>query len=426
MPTAIEDLKHFLDHSPTALHAVKEMGNRLALKDYLPLQEDKPWNLEQGKNYFVCRNGSFCAFRMPTEKITRYVILAAHTDSPSLKLKPYPESTKDNMTLLAAEVYGGPLLSSWLNRDLGIAGKVVITNKKGEIEEKLVMIDESPLCIPQLAIHLDREVNEQGPLFNKQEHLKAIAGLDLPRGKVLETLLRRSLSFDTLLSFDLFLTPIEPARYTGINSEFLSSYRIDNLASAHAALTAFGHCTKSPEDTLQTLICWDHEEIGSKTLEGAYGTFLDDVIKRIVKAYDMSTEEKLIAKAKSLCISLDMAHAMHPGYEAKQDSQHTPVLGKGIAIKYNADYKYATSSSSAAFILKECQQLHLHCQAFTSRSDMPCGSTVGPISAHHLGIKTIDIGCPQLSMHSARELMACQDYTDLCVLLTHILKNERC
>lgn len=425
MATAIDDLKHFLDHSPTALHAVKEIATRLALKDYIPLQEADRWHLEAGKNYFVSRNGSFCAFRMPSQIIEQYIIFAAHTDSPSLKIKPNPEITKDNMSLLATEVYGGPLLSSWLNRDLGIAGKIVIKNKTGAIEEKLIFIDETPLSIPQLAIHLDRDVNEKGPLLNKQEHLQALVGLNLPKGLVLQNLLRKRCSFDQLLSFDLFLTPIEQARCTGMNGEFLSSYRIDNLASVHAATTAFGSCIKSPKHTLQMMICWDHEEIGSKTWEGAYGTFFDDIRARIIEASSMTVEQDLIAKSKSLCISLDMAHAMHPGHEARHDPQHTPLLGKGIAVKYNASHKYATSASSAAFIHAQCQSLYLQHQSFTSRSDMSCGSTVGPISAHHLGIETVDIGCPQLSMHSAREMLACQDYTDMCVFLTHLIQNER-
>lgn len=424
MSHVLEDLKSFLDNSPTAWHAVNQMGNRLAQHDYTPLQEGEKWHLEKGKKYFVSRNGAFCVFHLPTKKVEKCLILAAHTDSPALKLKPKPEIVKDNLTLFSTEVYGGPLLTSWLNRDLAIAGKVVVSSKEGKVEEKLVLIDDAILCIPQLAIHLDREVNEKGLLLNKQEHLKAIVGLDLPKDKALETLLRRSLAFHTLLSFDLFLVPAEHARFIGSKGELIASYRIDNLISTHAALTAFGNSSESPETTLQIGVFWDHEEIGSKTYEGAHSTFLQDVTTRIFASYNTNEEERLIVKSRSLCLSLDMAHAFNPNYETKYESSHRPLLGKGITIKYNADNKYASSASTAAFVIKACGELNLPYQSFVTRSDMGCGSTVGPITAHLMGIKTVDIGCPQLSMHSIREVVSCQDYMDMCLLLTHVLKNE--
>ncbi|MCX6990142.1 MAG: M18 family aminopeptidase [Chlamydiae bacterium] len=424
MSLAIEDLKNFLDNSPTSWHAASQMGLRLALHDYTPLQESEKWSLEKGKKYFVSRNGSFCAFKLPSKEIEKCLIMAAHTDSPALKIKPNPEIVKDNMTLLATEVYGGPLLSSWLNRDLAIAGKVLVADKDGKIEEKLVMIDDAIVCIPQLAIHLDREVNEKGLVLNKQDHLRALVGIDLPKEKVLETLLRRSLSFHTLVSFDLFLVPIEPAKFIGASGELLASYRIDNLVSCHAAITALGNNTESPKFTLQMALFSDHEEIGSKTEEGAYSTFLEDVMTRIFASQKMNEEDRVIAKSKSLCLSMDMAHGFNPNYESKYEPSHRPLLGKGITIKYNADHKYATDGCGASFIVKHLHDLRLPYQNFTTRSDMGCGSTVGPITAHQMGIKTVDIGCPQLSMHSCREVLCSQDYIDLCVFLTHVLKNE--
>ena len=424
MSLAIDDLKSFLDHSPTAWHAVNQIGNRLALHDYTPLSESERWDLEKGKSYFVTRNGAFCAFKIPTKKIDQCLIVAAHTDSPALKIKPHPEITKENMTLLSTEVYGGPLLSSWLNRDLSIAGKVVVSDKNGQIEEKLVYLDDALLCIPQLAIHLDRDVNEKGLVLNKQEHLRALLGLNTNEKNVLENLLRRTISFQKLLSFDLFLVPSEPARLTGSNCEFLSSYRIDNLVSVHAAITALGNCDKSPTTTLQMGVFWDHEEVGSKSQEGAHSTFLQDVMSRIFSALKIHEEERLIIKSKSSCLSIDMAHAYNPNFESKYEPNHKPLMGKGITIKYNADQKYATNALSAAFVIKNCQDLHLNYQSFVTRSDMGCGSTVGPIAASLMGIKTVDIGCPQLSMHSSREVICVQDYIDLCLFLTHIFKNE--
>ena len=424
MSLAIDDLKSFLDGSPTSYHAVVQMGNRLALHDYIPLHENEKWHLEMGKKYFVARGGAFLAFRMPSQKIDQCTIIGAHTDSPALKIKPNPEIFKDNMTFLSTEVYGGPLLSSWLNRDLCIAGRIVVQNKDGGIEEHLVHIDDALVSIPQLAIHLDRDVNDKGLFINKQEHLKALVGLDLPKEKVLESLLKRSKSFHTLLSFDLMLVPIEPSRYIGANSELISSYRIDNLVSAHAAITAMGVSNHSPATTLQIASFWDHEEIGSKTSEGAYGSLLQDVMTRIFSQSNLSIEDVAIVKSKSICVSVDMAHAFNPNYESKYDANHKPLLGKGITIKYNADHKYATNGPTAAFIIKHCQDLRIPYQSFTVRSDMSCGSTIGPITEHSLGIKTVDIGCPQLSMHSIREVISTQDYADLCLLLKNILNQE--
>ncbi|MBM3207492.1 MAG: M18 family aminopeptidase [Chlamydiae bacterium] len=422
MSLAIEDLKNFLDHSPTSWHAVKEMGNRLALHDFIPLKESEPWHLEKGKKYFVSRNGAFLSFCLPSQEIDKSLIMASHTDSPGFKLKPNPETIKEGLSLLSAEVYGGPLITSWLNRDLAIAGKVMVSTKDGNIEEKLIFADDCILCIPQLAIHMDRESNDKGPVLNKQDHLKAILGLTTE--KCLESLLRRYLSFQTLLSYDLFLVPVEHSRYLGINNEFISSYRIDNLVSSHASIVALGNNPHPSKYTLQICISWDHEEIGSKSTEGAYSTFLEDVLSRIYSFYNLSEEQKGIIKSKSTCLSIDMAHAYNPNYENKYEPNHKPHLGKGITIKFNADHKYATNSSSAAFVVKACNDLNMNHQKFVVRSDMNCGSTVGPITAHKMGISTVDIGVPQLSMHSCRELICIKDYEDLCIFLSYLIKNE--
>lgn len=424
MSHVLEDLKAFLDSSPTSWHATSQMGTRLALQDYIPLSEGEKWNLEKGKKYFVIRDGSFCAFSAPTQKPTKSVILAAHTDSPALKLKPSPEVQIENMSQLGVEVYGSPLLSSWLNRDLAIAGRVVVSDKKGNVEEKLVFLDATPLIIPQLAVHLDRDVNEKGLVLNKQDNLRPIVGLGTADQTSLTSLLRREISFHQLLSFDLFLVPIEGARFIGSEGELLASYRIDNLASVHAALTAFGMVEEPSKHTLRVAIFWDHEEVGSRSREGAGSPFYSDVLKRICLSYKMEEEECLILKNNSLCLSLDMAHALNPNYPGKHDANHQPLLGKGVVIKYNADQKYASNAVSAAVLVRLCRSLNLPLQTFVSRSDMPCGSTIGPIHAQQTGILTVDLGCPQWSMHSCREVMACQDYMDMCLLLSHLLKEE--
>jgi aspartyl aminopeptidase len=426
MAHILTDLKAFLDTSPTSWHAVKEMGNRLALREFQPLYEEEKWELQLGKKYFVVRGGSLCAFCLPEKTPHQAVILASHTDSPALKLKPLPGFQRGNMIQYGVEVYGAPLLSSWLNRDLALAGRVVISNSSGQREERQVFLDDALLFIPQLAIHLDREVNEKGLALNKQEHLSPIVGLSDEQTTPLDTLeklLRRHLSFHSLLSFELFLVPHEPCRFLGLENEMLASYRLDNLASTHACLSAFGLLEKPSSHGLQMGLFFDNEEVGSHSKEGAASPFLNEILERMSHCLHMGAEDLMRLKHRSLCISADMAHALNPNYPKKHEPHHTPLLGKGIVLKYNADQKYASNALSAAVIVQACQQLNLPYQSYVCRSDIPCGSTVGPVIAQNTGINTVDIGCPQLSMHSCREVMAVQDYLDMVHLLTHLLKN---
>ncbi len=426
MSDLLLDLKAFLERSPTSWHAVQQMGNRLASCDFSPLDEQEPWVLEPGKKYFVCRGGSFCAFILPYHKPIRSCLLASHTDSPGLKLKPQPGIFKQNMGLLGVETYGSPLLTSWLNRDLGLAGRVVVLNAQGTLEEKLVFLDDIGLIIPQLAIHLDREIHEKGVHLNKQDHLRPLIGLFEPTPdpmQMIEWLIRRHLSFQRLISFELFLVPLEGARFIGYQNEMIAAYRIDNLVSAHAGISAMAYLREPTENLLQMALCFDHEEIGSATGTGAISPFFSDLFQRLAIALKLSSEEQLLLKNRSLCISIDMAHALHPNHPDKHDPQHQPLLGKGPVLKYNAQYKYATDALSAAPVIQACQALNLPYQSFVSRSDMPCGSTLGPLMAERLGIPTVDIGIPQLSMHSIREVIACQDYLDLCRLLTHLTEQ---
>lgn len=426
MSHILTDFKAFLDASPTSWHAVKEMGNRLAIREFHPLDEKEKWHLELGKKYFVTRGGALCAFALPSMKPTQAIILASHTDSPALKLKPVPVYQKANMTQFGVEMYGSPLLTSWLNRDLALAGRVVITNSSGEPEERLVHLDDALVFIPQLAIHFDREINERGLYLNKQDHLSPIVGLsDDSKMPVdaLEKLLRRHLSFHSLLSFELFLVPHESARFVGIENEMLASYRIDNLAGVHAALSAIGFLEKPAHQRLQLSFFWDNEEIGSRTKEGAASPFLNHLLERIAYSLKINSEEVLLLKNNAFCVSVDMAHALNPNYPKKYEPHHAPLLGKGIVIKYNADQKYASNALSAAIVIHACQLLNLPYQSYVCRSDLPCGSTVGPIVAQSTGINTVDIGCPQLSMHSIREIMASKDYLDMVKLLTHLLQE---
>lgn len=427
MTHILEDLKAFLDTSPTSWHAASEMANRLAGLDFIPLDEKEKWSLEAGKSYFVTRGGSLCAFSLPESAPEKMILIAAHTDSPTLKIKPRPEIQKENMTLFGIEVYGSPLLTSWLNRDLSVAGRIVVTDIKNQVEEKLVHLDDTPLFIPQIAPHLDREINEKGILLNKQEHLCPLVCLGNDSSNYrgfLESLLRRQLTFNSLLGFDLFLVPLEASRFLGSHNEMLASYRIDNLASSHACVTALAKAKRGLKNQLQMAIFWDHEEIGSRTAEGAASPFFSDIMKRIAQKFQLNEEDLIRMKNRSLCISVDMAHALNPNYPAKHDVNHQPLLGKGIVIKYNADQRYASNALTASSVIHLCQQNHIDYQLFVSRGDIPSGTTIGPIFAAATGIPTVDIGCPQLSMHAAREVMACQDHVDMCALLTHLLQTE--
>lgn len=416
MSHLLEDFKNFLDHSPTSWHAAKEICNRLAAAGFSPLAQEEKWILEPGEKYFVERAGFVSAFCIPKTLPKKITLLAAHTDSPALKVKPHPESQKETATLLSLEVYGSPILHSWFNRDLALAGRVIIQNKQNEIEEKLLFLNDSPLFIPQLAPHLDKD-----PSIDKQEHLRAIFTLHAENTNVLETLLQKHLDFKTLFSFDLFLVPTQEARFTGLKGEMISSYRLDNLSSCHALCAAMAKA--SSKETLQMAFFWDHEEIGSGTTEGADSPLLSDILKRIASALNISDEEMIRMKPSSIALSVDVAHAFNPNFPNKYDPDHKCLLGQGFAIKYNANKKYATCAKTAALLIQTCQKEKIPYQVFTSHSNVSCGSTVGPLIAQNLGFPTVDIGCPILSMHSIREVMSCRDHLDMCNFLTRQLEQ---
>lgn len=424
MDKLIEELLSFMDSAPTAWHAVDQAKNMLNSASFTELDEGKPWNLVPGKGYYAVRNGSaLCAFILPKNKPKRVHIAAAHTDSPSLKIKPRGEYRKENLLMLGVEVYGGPLLTSWLNRDLGIAGRVVYLGKEGSIQSANIAIDDAPVVIPQLAIHLDREVNTTGLLLNKQTHLSALAAIDYPDGSYLEDMLKKKIAYDKLLSRELFLYPLEKARLLGPNSELLSSYRFDNLGSVHAALTGLLSSVVPADETIKMAALWDNEEVGSDTAQGAASPFFSAIAERILLNFGASREDFFIFLHNSLCLSIDQAHALHPNYSEKHDPQHQPLLGGGIVIKSNAQQRYATDGLGEAFVKRLCLREEIPYQSFVSRGDIPCGSTIGPIHATTTGMRTVDIGCPQLSMHSSRELAAVKDHLMMCKAVQGFFKE---
>lgn len=421
----IHDLMNFLDASPTAWHAVETVQQRLIEAGFSKLTEGEAWSIQPGQRYVIERNGSsLCAFITPKKLPKRLRLLASHTDSPSLKLKPNGEFYKHQSVLLSVEVYGAPLLSSWLNRDLGIAGRVIYQTPKGQTKEALVRLDRYPVTIPQLAIHLDREVNEKGLQLNKQEHLHAFAGLEssLKKNNFLETALKEKIECAKLIAHDLFLYPLEKPRLMGLGDSLLASYRIDSLASVQAALTAFLHHPESLEDEIKMIIFWDNEEVGSQSAQGAASPFFSQTLERIFGGYQGTREDYFRLLSRSTCISIDLAHALHPNHADKHDPQHQPFLGGGVVLKTNAQQKYATNARSLFPVQFCADQLKLRLQPFASRNDIPCGTTIGPLHAFQTGIPTVDIGCGQLSMHSCRELMSCHDHLDMCKLLEHILE----
>ena len=416
----IHNLLNFLDAAPTAWHAVNAIQEELEKHKFQQLHEKEPWKIAPGGRYFVQRNGSsLCAFIVPKDKPTHALIAASHTDSPAFKLKPNAEFRKENMVMLGVEIYGAPMLTSWLNRDLGIAGRIVYTDKKGNICESLVRLDKHPVVIPQLAIHLDRNVNESGPVLNKQDQLAALAALTEKDDNeaYLEKLLKEQVNFKELLGADLFLFPLEKARLLGYQNQMIASYRIDSLGSVHAALQAFLASIAPSKDQLKMIVFWDNEEIGSSTAQGAGSPFFSQTLERICLVLKLSREDFFRLCKKSLCLSVDLAHALHPNYSDKHEPRHQILMSKGIVLKTSAQYRYASDANSTAFIVNLCRKHKIPFQYFVSRGDIPAGTTIGPIHAHLTGIPTVDIGMPQLSMHSSRELMAFQDYEDMCKLL---------
>ncbi len=414
------DLCAFLDQCPTSWHCMEVISRMLKQAGFIFLDEREKWSLKKGEKYFTIRNGSsLCAFIVPNHSIQSMCVLGAHSDSPSFKLKPNALYLKENMVMIRSEVYGAPLLSSWLNKDLMIAGRVFLRKDTGSIEERLVQLKDRLLTIPQLAIHLDRQANDS-LVLNKQEHFGALFSLRQENEELHEDLLKKIIDLpqeEELLSHDLLLVPIEDSREIGLHREFVASYRLDNLASVHAILEALISSVDLNTSTIRIAMVWDNEEIGSNTSQGAASPFFEHVIERLMLAYGLGREEYLRILTRSFAVSLDMAHAAHPNYLDKHDTNHLPLLGKGIVLKFNAQHRYATDAYTASKIIDLCNREKIPLQKFVSRNDIACGSTIGPIHATLTGIPTVDIGCAELSMHSSREIMASEDQKSMCNLL---------
>ena len=412
-------MSHFLisliQNSPTPWHACRAAAVAFDLCGFQMLSETVPWKLRTGKKYVVTRNGSsLIAFAMPKKTPTSAHIAAAHLDSPALKLKPNGVEEKEGLALFHLEVYGAPILASWVGRDLFFAGRLFYREKNGHVANTLIALPELVVQIPHLAIHLDRQVNDTGLILQKEEHLIAL-GPSLGE-KGFQKLLEKKLPKEAeLLYSELYAVPNESPDRIGMSSRWASSYRLDNMSCSGAILEAFIE-QEASDDILKMAVFWNHEEIGSQTQEGAGSSFFSDILQRITAS---TKQDYYCLKAASRTLSCDVAHAFNPNHQAKYDTLHRLHMGKGIAIKVNADQRYVTDPALVSQLLLICQKAKIPYQFFSSRNDIRSGSTVGPIHAALLGIPTVDIGIPLLGMHAAREVIDLGDYSQLIHLLKH-------
>ena len=359
------------------------------------------------------RGGSIAAFVTGTAPLEEagLTVVGAHTDSPGLRVKPKPTFSSSGYLQLGVEIYGGVLLASWTDRDLGLAGRVALRKGKKKIRQELFCVSSPVARVPQIAIHLNREVNKSGLVLNQQLHMPPVFGLLSSEVEFEDWLAARlDVEPEEILSWDILLHPIEAPTLGGVGEEFVFAPRLDNLASCHAALAALISAASKESKKTRVIVFNDHEEVGSSTTEGAAGSFLEDVFSRIARDLGKEADALLRAKAQSLFVSVDMAHAVHPNYADRHEPNHAPQLNAGPVIKKNANARYATDAETSANFHRICHDADVPVQEFVVRSDMGCGSTIGPMVATRLGVPTVDVGNPMLSMHSAREMAGSQDH----------------
>ena len=412
--TPSQGLLDFLKRSPSPFHATQSMAEALQDAGYQALDERETWQLKPQGRYYITRNdSSIIAIKRGQHDPVQHGIrmVGAHTDSPCLKVKPQPELARHGYWQLGVEVYGGVLLSPWFDRDLSLAGRVTFKHN-GQLQSRLINFQQAIASIPSLAIHLNREANS-GWAINAQTELPPILAQlqgetknDF-RALLAEQLQREhAISAADVLDYELCFYDSQPAALVGLNQDFIASARLDNLLSCYAGLQGL---LNSNDQHTQVLVCTDHEEVGSNSACGADGPFLEQVLRRM-----LNTEEDFVRCIQhSLLISADNAHGIHPNYADKHDTNHGPLLNHGPVIKVNANQRYATSSETSSFFKLLCQQAEIPVQSFVTRSDLGCGSTIGPITASQLGVQTIDIGVPTFAMHSIRELAGSKDLSYL-------------
>jgi len=428
----------FVDASPSPFHACAEAARQLETAGFSLLAETDPFPTERGRHYLI-RGGSLIAWSGEaaggsSAAATPFRVIGAHTDSPNLRVKPQPDLTRAGWQLLGVEVYGGPLFSSWFDRDLGLSGRVAVRGDGGVVQTRLVRIDEPVLRVAQLAIHLDRGANE-GLALNPQEHLTPLWGVSTEPGDF-RAYLGGAVGVDAsdVLSWDVMTHDLQPSRRIGRDLDLIAAPRLDNLATSYAGVRALIDAAEtmtsggrrasgsgagmgsgssrsgSPDEpAIPVLVLFDHEEVGSQSARGAMSTLLPSVLERIVTSAGGGREDFHRALAGTVVASGDMAHATHPNHPEKHEPQHQIAVNGGPVLKTNVKLRYATDSVGAAAFILACDQAGVPVQHFVSRNDMPCGSTVGPMTAALVGTTTVDFGAPMLSMHSARELCGAKD-----------------
>lgn len=398
----------FLSRSPSPFHAVRSMAEKLKAAGFTELKEQDAWKVAPGAKHFVVKNeSSVVAFQLGSRPLAEsgFRIVAAHSDSPCLRVKPNPELGTHGVARLGVEVYGSPILSTWFDRDLSLAGRLVGKTSTGALVSELINFEKPVAIVPNLAIHLNRLVNKERSI-NEQQELPAIWA-QAERSKGFKSLLldmakTANSAFAEVLDFELSFYDVQPPQQLGLSEEFIASARLDNLASCYVGLTAF---LDSPSDTAKVFVAFDHEEVGSRSHSGAQSSFLSNLLLRLCG----SVEDRARALSRSLLVSADNAHAIHPNYPEKMEPMHAPRLNAGPVIKLNSNQSYATNARSSSILIRCAEQAKVATQRFVIRTDMACGSTVGPIVAAQLGIETVDVGIPQWAMHSCRETMGSED-----------------
>ncbi|MGW0331628.1 M18 family aminopeptidase [Streptomyces sp. NPDC003011] len=427
-----DDLMSFLAASPSPYHAVANAAERLEKAGFRQVSETDAWDAETSTGSalgsggrYVLRGGAIVAWYVPEGAAphTPFRIIGAHTDSPNLRVKPLPDTGAHGWRQVAVEIYGGPLLNSWLDRDLGLAGRLTLRDGS----TRLVNVGRPLLRVPQLAIHLDRSVSSEGLKLDKQRHVQPVWGLgrDVRDGDLIAFLEEESgIGAGEVTGWDLMTHPVEPPAYLGRDKELVAGPRMDNLLSVHAGVAALAAVSGRPDlPCIPVLAAFDHEENGSQSDTGADGPLLGGVLERSVFARAGSYEDRARAFAGTVCLSSDTGHAVHPNYAERHDPTHHPRVNGGPILKVNVNNRYATDGSGRALFAAACEKADVPFQSFVSNNSMPCGTTIGPITAARHGIRTVDIGVAILSMHSARELCGADDPHLLANALTAFLRG---
>lgn len=401
------DLIHFIAKSPSTFHAVRGIKAALLYAGFTEIREEDTWQIEKGGKYVVTRNGSaLMAFTVPQEGAEAFHITASHCDSPTFKIKEDPEIADGPYVKLNVEGYGGMIMSTWLDRPLSVAGRLLVT-ENGHLAEKLVAIDGTMLVIPSVAIHMDRSVNQHKE-WKVQKDMLPLYGMTGAKTPFMDVIAAAAkVKAEDILAHDLILYSRVPGTIWGEEREFISSPKLDDLQCAFACFRGFTQGQK--EKYISVYALFDNEEVGSATSQGAGSTFLANTLERLARSLGYSYDEAMAMIARSFMISADNAHSVHPNHPEYADPVNRPVINGGIVIKYSAAQKYATNAFSAAYFKKLCKDHDIPTQTFTNHSDNPGGSTLGNISNTVIAMPTVDIGLPQLAMHSSYETAGVKD-----------------